>query len=225
MCFSATASFFSGSVLSIAGIAAMQKATTPRHLPFAVIPFIFAIQQFSEGFVWLSLTNASYKGWLEVSANIFLIFAHVIWPILIPLSVLLIEKNIRRKNILYLLLGVGIMLGSFHIFGIIYYSFSAEVDGGHIIYEYNYPSLLVKLSGIFYGVATVLPLFVSTVKKMWVFGFAVAVSYLVTSIFYQEYITSVWCYFAAILSVIIYWILDSIKKISINTLSLKVPQQ
>jgi len=136
--------------------------------------------------------------------------------------VLLIEKNIKRKNILYLLLGVGIMLGAYHIFGMIFYSFSAQVDGSHILYEYNYPGLLITLSGIFYGVATVLPLFISSVKKMWVFGLAITLSYLVTSVFYHEYITSVWCYFAAFLSVIIYWILDSIKKISMNTLSLKV---
>ena len=135
---------------------------------------------------------------------------------------LLIEKNIKRKNILYLLLGVGIMLGAYHIFGMIFYSFSAQVDGSHILYEYNYPGLLITLSGIFYGVATVLPLFISSVKKMWVFGLAITLSYLVTSVFYHEYITSVWCYFAAFLSVIIYWILDSIKKISMNTLSLKV---
>jgi len=206
MCFSASASFISGSVLSIAGIAAMQKTATRRHLPFACISFVFAIQQFSEGFVWLSLTNAAYKNWLEVSTNIFLIFAHVVWPILIPLSVLLIEKNIRRKNVLFLLLGVGIMLGAYHIFGIMYYSFSAQIDGSHIQYEYNYPALLITLCGIFYGVAIVLPLLLSSVKKMWVFGLAIILSYVITSVFYHEYITSVWCYFAALLSVIIYWI-------------------
>jgi hypothetical protein len=59
----------------------------------------------------------------------------------------------------------------------------------------------------FYVIATIAPLFVSSVRRMWVFGFMIAVSYLVASIFFSQYLISVWCFFAAIMSGVIYWVL------------------
>jgi hypothetical protein len=42
---------------------------------------------------------------------------------------------------------------------------------------------------------------------MWVLGTAIAASYVMTAIYYDFYTISVWCYFAAVLSVIVVWIL------------------
>jgi hypothetical protein len=115
MCFSANASFISGSVLTIIGVATVMKAKTPfRAAAFGSIPFIFAIQQYSEGFVWLSLTNSSYQGLQQISTYIFLIFAHITWPTWLPFSILLLEKKGQRKNILFLLLGAGIVLSVYY---------------------------------------------------------------------------------------------------------------
>ena len=48
MCFSTEASFISGAVLSIIGIATIKKAQTPAQIIFAVIPLLFAVQQIAE---------------------------------------------------------------------------------------------------------------------------------------------------------------------------------
>ena len=71
MCFSANASFISGSVLTIVGVATVLKAKTPSQAAFGSVPFIFAIQQFSEGFVWLSLHGFGYPGLEGIPTYIF----------------------------------------------------------------------------------------------------------------------------------------------------------
>ena len=57
MCFSATASFTAGSVLSAVGIATIMKAERKSEVPFAMIPLLFGVQQFIEGVVWLTLRD------------------------------------------------------------------------------------------------------------------------------------------------------------------------
>lgn len=222
MCFSANASFISGSVLTVIGVATVLKAKAPSRAAFGSIPFIFAIQQFSEGFLWLSFTNSSYQGLQQVSTYIFLSFAHITWPAWLPFSILLLEKNSKRKNILFLLLGAGIVLSCYYAFCLASYPVVAQIDGYHIKYITDYPSALINVGTIFYGVVTILPTFISSVKRMWFLGLAITLSYIATSVFYHEYVVSVWCYFAALLSVIIYWILYGQQKLSFNKSSLTV---
>ncbi len=45
-------------------------------------------------------------------------------------------------------------------------------------------------------------------RRMSLMGILMMVSCLITGVFYAEYLTSVWCFFAAITSGVIYWILS-----------------
>jgi predicted benzoate:H+ symporter BenE len=58
-----------------------------------------------------------------------------------------------------------------------------------------------------YLLATILPMFASSVKRVYVFGLVVVVSYVVAELFYREYLVSVWCFFGAIASAVIWWVL------------------
>lgn len=210
MCFSASASFGSGVVLSIIGVAALRKTETSSQLALGCFPFIFAVQQFSEGFVWLSVTNPAYAGWQEIPAYSFLIFSHIVWPIWIPLAILLLEKNIKRKKILGFLLGTGIVLATYHVFCLIFLPVTIRVDEHHLQYLIAHPTWLLMIGNIFYGLSTILPSFISSVKRMWWLGAFTVVSYIVAHLFFQAYVISVWCYFATLLSVIAYLILARI---------------
>ena len=59
MCFSASASFGAGIVISTIGVVTLKKVSSPAHYYFALIPLFFAIQQFAEGFLWLALADSS----------------------------------------------------------------------------------------------------------------------------------------------------------------------
>ena len=54
MCFSATASFSAGAVLLGLGTLTVKSAHRRRELPLAAIPLLFAIQQLTEGVIWLT---------------------------------------------------------------------------------------------------------------------------------------------------------------------------
>lgn len=63
MCFSVAAGFGAGAVLSVAGPVAITGAQTKAQRLFAAIPFIFSLQQFAEGMLWLSIKNEGIQSW------------------------------------------------------------------------------------------------------------------------------------------------------------------
>lgn len=212
MCFSTTASFASATLLSVVGVASIKKVTKSPQYAFASIPFIFAVQQFSEGFVWLSLTNPSFATWDTVPIYVFLTFAFVLWPVSIPLSVLLLEKNEKKKTQLEIILGLGVLLALHFTYSMVVNAVSAKVDSHHIVYAFNNPNTINSLTVVTYGFSAIVPLFISSLKKMQWLGGLLIVSYILTAIFYKGYVTSVWCFFAALISVIILWILYDTQK-------------
>ena len=90
MCFSATASFSAGILLLGAGVVAVKSAHGSRELPLAAIPLLFSIQQLIEGVVWLTFR---YEAPLlnAVMTHAYSFFSHVLWPVYVPVAVLLVE--------------------------------------------------------------------------------------------------------------------------------------
>jgi hypothetical protein len=211
MCFSTNVSFGAGVVLSVVGIAAFKNVRTPSQLAFAAIPFLFAVQQFSEGFVWLSLTQKAYEGWGNSAVNMFLIFAQVVWPFWVPFSVWLIETEAKRKKALLWLVGMGAVLACYHIFSLSLYPVSAEIRAHHILYTLASP-IPRYLTGSLYVIVSLLPLFISSQRKMSLLGFVSVGSVLLTIIFYATFVISVWCFFAALNSAIVVYLIREMNK-------------
>jgi hypothetical protein len=211
MCFSAGASFAGGAVISAVGIVTQRKVSKPSQRLFAVIPLLFGFQQFAEGMLWITLRSGEHD-WLQNAATyIFLITALVIWPVMVPLSMWFMEEGKKRKNILSGLIAIGGMVSLFYAFCLIFYNVSPQINNFHMQYVDNFPRILVDIAFILYPVSTIAPLFVSSVKRIWLFGILITISYIVTGIFFAQYLTSVWCFFAALISVMIYWILSGSK--------------
>jgi len=208
MCFSAGASFAAGVVISAVGVASQRKVRKPTQRLFAAIPLLFGFQQFAEGVLWVTLGSGGY-GWLQNSATyIFLIAALVIWPVMVPLSMWFMEEAKKRKKILASLIVTGGMVSLFYAFCLISYNVTPRINSFHIQYIHEFPQTLVDIVYLFYVASTVVPLFVSSVRRMWLFGILIFLSYLVTVIFFSHYLTSVWCFFTALMSVATYWILS-----------------
>ncbi|MBX9781705.1 MAG: hypothetical protein K2X48_00290 [Chitinophagaceae bacterium] len=207
MCFSAVASFSASAILLVAGVAALKKVNAPSQILFASIPLLFSIQQFTEGFVWLSLTNGDYTLWRDFATKLFLVFAQVVWPVLVPFSMVLMERDEGRKKILLALTVMGSVLAAYLAVCLFIFPVQATIHSGHIHYQLNFPIALTWISGVFYFLPTVLPSFVSGVKRMPLLGIVILVSYLVTKFYFAEDIISVWCYFAAVASVVVLLIL------------------
>lgn len=212
MCFSAEASFIAGAVLTAAGLASVKKAQTKARIVFACIPLIFAAQQITEGFLWLALINPDFSNLEKPTTYIFLTFAQIIWPSWVPLSVLLMEKEKGRRKVLYLLTATGAIVSIYLAFRLLLFPSNAEIINNHIFYDLGFPDSIIRSFGVLYFIATVVPPLISSIKKMWFLGVIIFLSYLVTKMFFENYVISVWCFFAAVLSVAVYAIITDLKK-------------
>ncbi len=170
---------------------------------FASIPLIFGIQQLLEGGVWFSLLHNSHVLNL-ISTYGFIVIAYVIWPILVPLSILLLEKNHFRKNVLKVLFGAGSLLGLFLLYFILSNNIISNANCNSIIY--TTPSktgygLFLTLSYIsvvsFSGM-------LSSYRMIKVLGALIFIFFCIAYYFYTASFISVWCFFASILSLVIY---------------------
>lgn len=207
MCFSATASFIAGGTLAATGIVSLKKVENKSQFMFGAIPLLFGIQQISEGFLWLALQQASFANWQKELSYIFLFFAQALWTTWIPLSFYLLEKQQNRKNyflpITMMGIGASLMLG----YRLLFYPITVEIMEHHIFYEIESPQWIVVASSICYLVAIIFPPFVSSIKGTTTMGILLALSLIVTKLFFDAYLISVWCFFAALLSVTVIYVL------------------
>ncbi|MCX6735204.1 MAG: hypothetical protein NTZ25_04855 [Candidatus Peregrinibacteria bacterium] len=209
MCFSAAASFSSGIALSGVGTAALIKNKEKRSIPLASIPLFFGIQQLFEGFVWSSLATSQCH---QVAVYGFLAFALVFWPFYSPLAFFLAEKNIVRKKILLGLFALGTIVSIYFLGIMLTQPISSEVTKNSIQYILDAP--LVVFFTLIYFIATCASAILSSHKRLTVFGIFLTISLAIALYFYFITFTSVWCFFAAILSLIIFsHINESSKKI------------
>jgi hypothetical protein len=201
MCFSATASFSASAILAVAGVAALSKVKTKSQIPFAAIPVIFAFQQFTEGFVWLSLTHPDYNHWQKIPITIFLVLAQAVWPFWVPFSFLLIGKEGKRKTASKILFGISAVLSIFLAYRVLFFPVSAAITPLHIHYELNFPyEPYGFVVSIFYFLATIVPPFLAGGKRMISLGLLNLMSFIITVVFFENYVISVWCFFAALIS-------------------------
>jgi uncharacterized protein DUF6629 len=215
MCFSATASFGIGAVLGVIGTVAVTKAKTNRVKLFAGIPLIFAVQQLSEGLLWLSLKDARLAEWQHLLTYIYLVFAMAVWPFWIPFTVRLLEKDVKRKKIITALLATGTCVTICVILVLSIYPIMVMPMKHHLHYEFDFPSTVKALIipfTVLYIAATVATPFVSTIKIMKWLGASFLASYIFAVVFYNGFVLSVWCFFAALLSFIVLLIILKLQK-------------
>jgi len=221
MCFSSEASFAGGIIISAIGIATVKEVHKPSQLLFAGIPVFFGIQQIIEGCLWLTIPYIEYVNIQKIGTYLFLIMADVLWPLFIPLSVLLMEENNKRKIILRILLFMGLSLSLYYVFCLLFFNVTPQIMGYHIQYNTDFPKSIALLAFIIYLIVTITPLFVSSIKRTHLLGILMFLSCLVTAIFFIQYLTSVWCFFAALISGVVFWILrDSKREFNLNELYL-----
>ena len=212
MCFSAGASFAGGAVISAIGVATLKQSNKKVQMPFASIPLIFGIQQISEGFVWLALQSPGHEAGLKTAMYVFLFAAVILWPVMLPASILLMEKVKKRRTTLKILLMVGIITALYYGIGMLVLEVNPEILGHHIFYASGYPKSLVIPIFCLYIIATITPLFVSSTRNLYIMGVLITVSCLLSGIFYTKCLTSVWCFFAALISVVIFFIIKGLNK-------------
>jgi hypothetical protein len=201
MCFSAAANFVGSGILATVGIATLTRVKHRRELLFASLPALFAIHQFIEGFVWLGLDGMMSPKVTHNMGAAFMLYAQGLLPFLLPLSVLLFEPNGKSRQRMVPFLVLGSLTTLFILWALTAYPTEVFVRGNSIVYI-NQATNNITVA-IFYVIATCGSLLFSKVKDMVIFGLANLVILLAVMAFKRYAFTSLWCAYAAVVSVII----------------------
>lgn len=200
MCFSATASFVAGTGLSALGVATLRATRRHAEIPFAAIPLIFGLQQMVEGALWLSFRfDTPQLNW--AMTYLFSLFSHVLWPIYVPFVISFLEMVPWRRTIIRGFQGVGLLVGGYLFFQIVEFPVISVVAKNIVYVSPHFHKIPVML---LYLMATCVSCFFSSAATVRVFGMLALLLFAFAYGFYAVALFSVWCFFAAILSAIIF---------------------
>ncbi|NEQ25098.1 MAG: hypothetical protein F6K28_39635 [Microcoleus sp. SIO2G3] len=205
MCFSATASFTAGATLSVLGIATLTQIRSRRELLLGVFPLLFAIQQFVEGLVWLTIDQTSLNTVNSLLAYSFLLFATGLWPVLCPLAVYLLESNPSKRGAILAIVMFGIMTGIYLFSSVIIHGVSSNYFSGNLLYDLKFIPFY-EFNKYLYLIVTSVPFLIASDRRIKLYGALGIVSFGVAELFYKVTFVSVWCFFAAVLSGGLYFI-------------------
>ena len=201
MCFSATANFVGSGVLGAVGAVTLTQVKHRRELLFASLPTLFAVHQFTEGFVWLGLDGILSPQVAHNMGAAFVLYAQGLLPFLMPLGVMLFEKTRARRRVMMPFVILGGLLMLYMLWGLTAYPLQVWVQGNSIVYV-NYATNRTWVA-VLYIIATCGSLFFSKVPMMVAFGAANLGILLVVTAVKRYACTSLWCAYAAVASVII----------------------
>ena len=200
MCFSASASAVAALVTGGAGMAALSRCTRPEEIPLAGMPLLFSLQQTIESGLWLYLPGGTGQPRALLLANLFAAVALIVWPLLVPIAIGLVEPV--RRRLLYLLLTLpGLGAALFAAMALAHQPVAVTLARGSICYIVPWPYPLA--ASVAYMAATCLPPLLSSHSLLRLFGAVVAAGLVVSYTAYIDAFLSVWCFFAALASLML----------------------
>ncbi len=208
MCFSADASFGAAACLLPMGLYSIRQAIRlrPAYVPFAVIPIAFGIQQLAEAFVWRGLISSPPRS-VAGPAAVFLFFAIAWWPFWFPFCAAFAAPTPQRRLpfVLFTILStLWFFRGYLPAFDDPGQYLTATVVRHSIRYPYSDQfipgqSNRLLIVGLYLFFTTCPLLLLST--RVFLAPVLLAIgSAIVSTIMVVYAFTSVWCFFAAILS-------------------------
>jgi hypothetical protein len=224
MCFSAPVSFAASALLFPTGLYSLRIAyrQNPTYIPLACIPIAFAVQQVCEGLVWLSI-----QGGAPAQANLaalgFLSFAYWFWLFWAPWAVARTEP---QSTVRWICWGVGLigltygallylpLLGqpTWLFIHVIHQSIQYET---RLIFD---PWFSQDCDRLIYAMIILIPFVLTSNPSLKVFGGAVCVTALLCQWLLNAVFISLWCFFAALLSLFILYICQTAPPPSQNLL-------
>ena len=201
MCFSATMNFVGSGILGTLGVVTLTRVKHRRELLFASLPAIFSVHQFIEGFVWLGLDGILSPKVTHDMGAAFMLYAQGLLPFLLPLSVLLFEPNAKSRQRMQPFLVIGGLTTLFTLWALIAYPTHIFVKANSIVYINQATNN--TFVAILYVIATCGSLLFSKEKDMVIFGIANLAILLIVMAVKRYAFTSLWCAYAAVVSVII----------------------
>jgi hypothetical protein len=195
-----TASLTAGAFLAGIGTMTIKAARYKSELPYAAIPLLFAIQQLSEGVVWWTFERDA-PDLRAVMTQFYSFFSHVLWPVYIPVAVWLLEPPGRRRWLMTVIVVIGAVVGGYLLYSMVVDPIEARATGDHI--EYVAPHFFAAITMGGYLLATTCSMLLSSTGMVRLFGVVALLAFVLAYWIYATWFISVWCFFAAILSLVV----------------------
>ena len=202
MCFSAQASFTAATVLAAIGYKTVKKASSRAEIFLAIVPLLFAIQQFCEGLIWIHFSYESLSQPLfELAKYGYLFFAFLVWPVWYPLSILMIETDPLRKKLIAAFLALGIVLAFYYIYaGFLNNHINVQI----VHYRLQYiPKINFDGYIPLYLMSIIMPFFLSNYPHIRWVGWPGLISFVIATYYFEYALVSVWCFSASLISILI----------------------
>lgn len=201
MCFSPEADFTAGVLVSAVGVETLRRVHNRRELIVGALPLAFGVHQLVEGFVWLGLRGQVPSEVAGVAKDAYIIYAHAVLPAIVPLGFLLLERDRRRSRWLWPLVGLGLLLGAFLLWQVTAYPVGVQEVAHCINYTTHTPNDYALAA--LYVAATCGPALLSSRPYLRRFGLVSLAGVIATAIVRVDQLTSLWCVYVALVSVLI----------------------
>jgi hypothetical protein len=198
MCFSAEASFIASAGLAVVGVATLREVEQPSDRMVAALPLVFAAHQLVEGIVWSTTPDGAAH---VAAARLFAFLAYTAWPLLLPLAFYSYERDPVRRKRLRPLVALGALAGGYFLCRMLLDPVEPRILSGSIQYRFRDP--FVYPSHIAYGIPVILAPALSRSPLFKAFAASLLVAYLVAYYGWFRTHPSVWCFFAAALSLLV----------------------
>ena len=203
MCFSAEVNFVAAAGIGTVGLATLTHAKHPREVLLAAMPLFFALHQFTEGFVWLGLTNRISTIARNNTSFMFILYAQAILPFLMPLSVWLLEEERWRRWAIGGLTLIALGFSAYMTYSVVGFQTCTYIKEHSIVYRN--PHAESMWTGALYILVTCGALILSGKKVVRWFGILNLIGLSIVAAVKEYAFSSVWCFYAAVLSIMLYY--------------------
>lgn len=201
MCFSPQADFTAGAVVAVVGVQTLRRVRVPREVIIGSLPVLLGAHQVVEGFVWLGLRGEVSSAVGNTAREAYIVFAHAVLPAIVPVGFALMEPSRRHARWMWPLAWLGVALGLYMIWQVTAYPIGAREQAHCIDYTTHTPN--DYLIGALYVLVTCGPALLSSRRYIRWFGLLSLVGVIAAAIVRVDELTSVWCVYVALVSVLI----------------------
>jgi hypothetical protein len=202
MCFSPEADLVVGGIVVAIGVDALRHVREPKQILFASLPLLFGLHQVDEAFVWLGLQGHVSESLERVGIWVYLLFALAALPALVPVAVFTIERSPARRKLIGAMSALGIAVGVSLGVALFRGSVNAVIDGQHIAYDVSALHQGSQLTAL-YVVAGCGALLLCSYRDIALLGVLNFIAVPILMWMTVSGFISLWCFWAAIVSVII----------------------
>ena len=178
---------------------------SPSYLPLAITPLGFGLQQLCEGVIWIGIGGGNAE-LVRAASLAYLHFALFFWPFWIPLSTLFLEARWKKRLVVGSFALLGLAGGLMLYLPLVINPDLVETKVVEHSLQYDFdksPALMFPwtLWKVLYLAVVAVPILMSDQKEVVVVGFVLILLAGVSHYFNAYAFVSVWCFFAAVLSI------------------------